>query len=390
METDGSYSLGVWRQEPDQKGFDIQDLEELPAAEFEGYLNAIATFRAVTERSTHELLQRHWHRLSSMQRFYANVERVGGSFRLIDKRTVAVTFMGEVTNWLTTARMYLVSEEESLRRAPAGATEDVDRFRSACSEVFDAIPAYRFLYNLRDYAQHCGPPVGGLIVAAVEGGGRSIQLSVSRSALLMANFNWSRHARELIESWPEQVLLLPLIEEAMVGFRRIEDEILLVLLERCHRAVPLVRTGIARVAGVAGHPAILRLPDGDPVNISWQSFPNTSDLDTLEAALAEPDPLAALKRKHADPDLGRSRAALHAEAQAAAVLGAWLEHGPGPALDQAINHAIQEDHEIGPLISGLLNLGTYLLAMLATSLGSSSHALLGSFVAGDDGQSPAE
>ena len=63
------------------------------------------------------------------------------------------------------------------------------------------------------------------------------------------------------------------------------------------------------------------------------------DRDTLEAALAEPDPLAALKRKHADPDLGRSRAALHAEAQAAAVLGAWLEHGPGPALDQAIDQA---------------------------------------------------
>lgn len=390
METDGSYSIGVWRQELGQKGFDIQGLEELSADEFEGYLHAIATFRAVTERSTHELLQRHGHRLDSMRRFYANVERVGGSFRLIDKRAVAVTFMGEVTNWLTTARMYLVSEEESLRQAPAGDTEDVDRFRSVCSEVFDSIPAYRFLYNLRDYAQHCGPPIGGLVIAAIEGGGRALQLSVSRSDLLMANFNWSRHARDLIQSWPEQILLLPLIDDAMVGFRRIEDEILLLLLQRCRRAIPLMRSGLARVAGVAGHAAVFRLPDGDPVNISWQSFPNASDLDTLERALADPDPLGTLKRKRADPHLGRSHDVLHAEAQAAVVLGAWLENGPGPALDQAINHAIQEDQEIGPLISGLVNLGAYLLAMLATSLGSSSQALLGSFVADDDGQSPAE
>lgn len=74
---------------------------------------------------------------------------------------------------------------------------------------------------------------------------------------------------------------------------------------------------------------------------------------------------------------------MHSEAQAAAVVGAWLEHGPGTVLDDTINRVIQEDREVEPLVGGLVNLAAYLSAMLANSLGSSSQALLGSFVVGE-------
>ena len=307
METAGTHSLGVWRQEPDQKGFDIQQVVEISAAEFDNYLKAISTFRALSERSTHDLLQRHWHRLTSMRHFYANVERVGGSFRAIDRPSVAVTFMGEVTNWLTTARMYLVSEEDSLSRTSRNGAEELKRYQSVCSEVFDSNASYRFLYNLRDYAQHCGPPLGGLIVAATGNGGRTLELYISRSDLLMANFKWSRHARPLIESWPEQILLLPLLEEAMGGFRRIQDETLRILLGRCADAVPAMQQGIARVSHVPGHPAIFGLPDGEPTHLSWQSFPEISSLESLMLALAEPDPLAVLRPTFCRSDRRTSR-----------------------------------------------------------------------------------
>ncbi|MHB1599159.1 MAG: hypothetical protein ACYCXY_09775 [Acidimicrobiales bacterium] len=49
-----------------------------------------------------------------MRRLYEQIERVGGAFRFVDKQTVAVTFMGKVTDWLTTSRLYLVSEAERL------------------------------------------------------------------------------------------------------------------------------------------------------------------------------------------------------------------------------------------------------------------------------------
>ncbi len=61
--------------------------------------------------------------------------------------------MGKVTDWLTTSRLYLVSEEE---RLDALGNDAGDRFRSAQHASFDRSPAYRFLYNLRDYTQHSG------------------------------------------------------------------------------------------------------------------------------------------------------------------------------------------------------------------------------------------
>lgn len=372
------YFLGVWQQKPNQRGFGVHDVAELSATEFEDCLNAIATYRALLERNVYSLLQRHWHRLSSMQQFYANIERVGGNFRVIDLRTVAVTFMDEVTNWLTTGRLYLESERDLLSRTSQDGQEDLKRFRSLCGEVFDSIPAYRFLYKLRDYTQHCGPPLGSLIVAGANDGDRTIQISIRRSDLLIAHFNWGSHVRELINEWPENILLLPLIEEAMAGFRRIEDEILRILLKRCAPAVPLLRSEIQRVAGFIGHPAIFRFLNG--TNISYQSFPSILDLDILERSLSEPDPLSAIRSVTVGPTLDRSPERLHSEAQAVAVLGAWLEHGAEQALFDAINRVLKEDQAVEPLISGLVNLGAYLLSMLSTSLGTSPQALLGSFL----------
>ena len=58
----------------------------------------------------------------------------------------------------------------------------------------------------------------------------------------------------------------------------------------------------------------------------------------------------------------------------------WLEYGPGPELTDTINRVLREDRSIDPLISGLVNLCSYLLAMLARALGASPQALLGGFV----------
>ena len=80
-----------------------------------------------------------------------------------------------------------------------------------------------------------------------------------------------------------------------------------------------------------------------------------------------------------DAAIIRSPEVQHSEAQAAAVVGVWLECGPGIDLSKAINSAIQQDRGIAPLIAGLVNLNAYLLSMLAMSIGTSSEALLGAF-----------
>lgn len=373
--------LGAWSQRLGERGVGFRVAAEVSADEFQRYQNAIQAYRSVVERPAYELLCRSWDRLTSMRNMYMNLGRLGGQLGLVDKRTVAVGFMGEVTTWLAVSRLYLESQRDMITRHYGKESQQLSRYRQVTRAVFDSNDGYRFLYNLRDYAQHCGPPLGGLTLTAGEDGTTRLELYLSRSDLLLASFQWSKHAKQLLDDWPEEVLLLPLIAEAMEGFQQVEDEVLRTLMERCGALIEVMNDGIDRVTAALseGHPAISRLPDENSRNLLWQTFPDPSSLSALGLALQEPDPAAAARspmQTRVDRPLGH----LHAESQAAAVVGTWLEHGPGDELVAAINHVVEADQGITPLVSGLVNLCAYLLAMLSQSIGTSAEALLGGFV----------
>jgi hypothetical protein len=375
------YILGVWRQGPDQKGMDIIESIEIGKEEFDSYVKAIAAYQSLSERPTYQILTRNHQRLAAMRDTYTNLERVGGSFRTVDKHSVNVAFMGEVTNWLTSTRLYLESERDFILRQFGDGSDQLQQYEAATSLAFDSYPGYRFLYNLRDYAQHCGPPLSGMEVKAGPKGSRAITFYLSRSELLVARFNWSRHAQELLNQWPEQISLMPLIDEAMVGFRLIEDEVLRILIRRCGEAISTMRDGIARVGSTDGHPAVFRLPgSNERGKLAWQTFPESSALDVIKQALVASDPLAAIRHvplPEPTPPPGQR----HADSQAAAVIATWLEHDSGVELAAVINRVLEEDESIDPLISGLVNLSVTLLMMLEQALGAPRQELLGGFVA---------
>src|SRR6266540_2281918 len=185
-----SFALGVWKQEPGQKGFDVAATVSIPPEEFERYANAIATYQSVAERNTYQILTRNHLRLRSMLEMYTNIERIGGNFRAVNQRNLALLFMGEMTNWLASTRLYLVSERDFILRQFGDESDEVRRFDKATSQAFDAYVGYRFLYNLRDYAQHCGPPVSGIAISGDSASRRKIEIYLSRSELLVAHFNW--------------------------------------------------------------------------------------------------------------------------------------------------------------------------------------------------------
>jgi hypothetical protein len=381
------FALGVWRQEPGQRGINIEPSITISADEFQGYIDAISAYRSLSERNTYQILNRNHLRLASMLKMYSNLEKVGGSFRKIDQRNVPLLFMGEMTNWLASTRLYLESERDFLLNQFGENSNELRRYKRATSEAFDSYPGYRFLYNLRDYAQHCGPPVSGMMVSRDPTGKRVIEMYLSRSELLVARFDWSRHAKELLARWPERISVMPLIEESMAGFRIIEDELLRILLTHCAKATTTMREGMARVAGMDGHPAVFQLPisreEDEKGNLAWQSFPESSALDVIEGAITNDDPLAALPRVEAQravflPEQTR------AISRAAAVVATALEAGSGDAgFEEVVNRVIREDDGITPLISGLTDLSLVLVEMLSQALGSPPEDLLGSL--GDEG-----
>jgi hypothetical protein len=376
------FALGVWRQEPGQKGLDIEPSITISADEFQGYIDAISTYRSLSERNTYQILNRNHLRLAGMLKMYTNLERVGGSFRKINQRNVALLFMGEMTNWLASTRLYLESARDFLLNQFGKNSDELRRYRRATSQAFDSYPGYRFLYNLRDYAQHCGPPVSGMTVSSDPTGKRVIEMYLSRSELLVARFDWSRHSKELLARWPEKISVMPLIEESMAGFRTIEDELLRILIQRCAKATTAMREGMGRVAAIEGHPAVFRLPtsseEDQEDNLAWQSFPEPSGLDAIERAIANDDPLAVLPRVEA-PQGVFSPEQTYANSRAAAVIATALEAGGGGSrFNEVVNRVIREDQDITPLISGLTNLSMGLVEMLSQALGSPPQDFLGS------------
>ena len=312
---------------------------------------------------------------------YANLEEHGGNFRLVNTGTLGVTFMGEVMNWLAAGRLYLESEEASIARFFGEDSQQLQTHMQKRSEVFDSNPGYRFTYGLRNYAQHSGLPVSGISVSRNPDGSTAFELYLSKAQLLSSHFNWSKPAMKLLTAWDEQILLLPLIEEAMDGYCKIEDDIRGSLMERCGGLVRTLREGIARIGETPGHPAIIRCSEADGPT-TFPSFPPSSGLGRLESALADADPVSAFWRNESDPNLSKTPEMLQSQALAAAVIGAWIED-PDVDLRNVIEGVLQGDRNLSPVLWGLVSVSGFLLIMLAKAIGSTPEALLGSFLADD-------
>ena len=63
-------------------------------------------------------------------------------------------------NFLSSMRTYLDHLETSIAKRHGPESVNLANFRQYCSDAYDSHFSYRFLYRLRNYAQHCGLPIG--------------------------------------------------------------------------------------------------------------------------------------------------------------------------------------------------------------------------------------
>jgi len=377
-----SYALGFWTTQTGQPHTLIEDICEITEHEFETYRTAVNTYAALTERTVYVLLQRNKHQLEATLAACTNVERMGGTFRQLDREALGVTLINELLNWLAAGKLYVENNASQIRRQYGDGSDALRRFWDAKSRA-SHFRGFRFAEALRDYAQHAAPPLSGMQVSKSESQPRSVEIYVLKSELLASDMQWSSGRKKLIEALPEQIAVMPLVVGAMEGYRLIEDEVLRLLLEACVAAIPTLREGIARVAHEPGqHPCALRFGDRDDgvegVNISELTFPKPTDLDLLEAAAAGSDPLSRLKSQ-APTAPSISSDMLAANRRAASLISIWIAHGePSPELLEALDAALAADGA-RTLVSGLVNLSAYLSAMVGTLIGSTPQSLIGGF-----------
>ena len=126
-----------------------------------------------------------------------------------------------ILNYLSSVRTFLdhnLTDLKRSRRDPKVPSPEEVFFEDILNKNYDESFAYRFLYQLRNYVQHCGMPVGNVLINAEKdssvSGGKRITVSVvfDRDTLLNRFKDWKTAKKSLLEM-PAQFEVSPLLQE---------------------------------------------------------------------------------------------------------------------------------------------------------------------------------
>lgn len=111
-------------------------------------------------------------------------------------------------NYLSTIRTFLDYSEYNLKRRYGKNSEIFASFKEACRKAYSNCFSYRFIYNLRNCAQHCTFPIALELTSqeVVPYSGKiqnSLIVKLDRDRLLTSGYDW-RKMSEKIQSLPEQ------------------------------------------------------------------------------------------------------------------------------------------------------------------------------------------
>lgn len=147
--------------------------------------------------------------------------------------------------------------------------------------------SYRFLYDLRNYVQHCGMPVGQVSFTSrqnetthlVE---RAAQFDFDRDALLHDYNDWAGDVRAGLDGLPKHFAILPFLEDVLECVAQMAIGTMALELPQVRAAVVTLRGFIAEVSQTGARPCIITEwleADGSP-NLSIAHLP----LDALTVA----------------------------------------------------------------------------------------------------------
>jgi hypothetical protein len=240
----------------------------------------------------------------------AEVERARDSIREVDRgkdvwernriaHAVGLEVSRSLVNFLTAMRLYLDHTQTRLSRQYSATDGVLDAFERATSMEFDSHAAYRLLYKLRNYVQHCGLPinVSNASSKAEQPDApvvNTVRIGADAGVLLRTYDGWglARKDLESIDGLLEPHMLvadvlksLDRIEDAVldaeqVVLRRAGAEVIAILRpaasDECHPVVAeLLETGVERQTDLSMFDVNYRLlstlgliqlaPDGKPV-----------------------------------------------------------------------------------------------------------------------------
>lgn len=112
-------------------------------------------------------------------------------------------------NFLSSFRTFIDHQESDLKKISATGVNWLEHFEQQAATLYDSNFSYRFLWNLRNYVQHCGLPVGGFSIRPmIDSDGKEKPHSLlyfNRDSLLNKSGVWKKIVREELAQQPEEM-----------------------------------------------------------------------------------------------------------------------------------------------------------------------------------------
>lgn len=281
-----SYHLATWlgKEETEDGTHYIQSVRKLMPAEYESARGALGelmqfdaqeAFTYVTENAVEysDYEEAVWDSLASEP--ISNLQQLapeyGGGLR------------NRFLNWLLSVKAFLDLTEAQLNRRYGKGSEELMHFKQATAVEYDSHFSYRFIYRLRNFAQHSAfPPLEGAIHGAVEetadgeASVRWIELYLSRDKLLSQWDGWGPQGDE-VRALPPEIPVDEHMNAAMESLTRIAAAVRQVDLPGLKTAAAVVNALWEEASKQRGAPMIGRFdPDNPTETLSWLWLVRTS------------------------------------------------------------------------------------------------------------------
>jgi len=268
--SESNYWLATIRA-PQENKKDIQKIRSLSKSEFQEYTSWIKELNEYQkENFLYKILPLNHKDFHSKVEFYKSKYEINRK----DGTSIYIDLNRHILNCLFSFRTYLDHTETRLKKKFGKKSKEIMSFKQLTSNCFDNYFSYRFLYKLRNYAQHCGLPTGSITFNENENG-KNLRIEFSRDDLLEKYDSWGEHVKPDLEKQDPKFNLIPLLDELVNHMDLINKEMDVHLKKNIQRqAFQLFSLIDETQKKGSGEPIILKfIPEAKSSNMNIGWFP---------------------------------------------------------------------------------------------------------------------